>query len=313
MGVARDFIFFLSTKPAITNFIARKGMSLGFAQRFIPGETLDEVLAVAAQLNAQHRLVSLNHLGEHVSSEREANAAAENYKLMLEAINTHHLRGDISVKLTQLGLAFDRDLCRQLLEAIVERAAAFNNVVEVDMEESAYTEDTVNIVASLAQRWSNVGVALQAYLYRTKRDLERLKSMGLKIRLVKGAYREPRSVAYQRKADVDENYRRLLDRLLQPPCRAAIATHDEKMLAEAQRLIGERRLAPEAYEFQMVYGIRRDLQNRLVEDGYALRIYLPFGRDWCPYFMRRLAERPANTWFVIKSLIRERAASPDGR
>jgi len=304
----RDFIFWLSTKKPVTNAIGRRGMRYSFARRFIPGETLEEALAASAELGRAGRRVSLNHLGENVRTVEEAERARQSYIHMVRELDAKGLDANISIKLTQLGLDLDRDLCRKLAADIAAVADSLGRTIEIDMEGTAYTDATLDIFEAVGRRFTNVGLALQAYLYRSEKDLERLAPLHPKIRLVKGAYREPPALAYQKKSDVDANYRRLLDRLLAPTASGffpAIATHDPAMLDYAREQLGRHGWTPERYEFQMIYGVRRDLQQQLREQGHPLRIYVPFGTEWCPYFMRRLAERPANCWFVLRSLAAE--------
>lgn len=307
--LVRNFIFWLSSKPRITDALARRGMRYGFAKRFVAGETLADALMVSQELCRQGRRVSLNHLGENVSREAAARKVCEGYIDMLEQMNTQRFAGNISIKLTQLGLTFSKDLCGALAAAIAKRAAELGRTIEMDMEASAYTDATVDIFERVQSQYGNSGLAVQAYLYRTEKDLERLAALKPKIRLVKGAYRESKSLAMQRKADVDANYKRLTVLLLEGAAQGsffpAIASHDPAMVAHAQAEAAHRRLSREQYEFQMIYGIRRDLQQQVHAAGNLLQVYVPFGSDWCPYFMRRLSERPANCWFVLRSLIAE--------
>jgi proline dehydrogenase len=289
-------------------------MKHGFARRFIAGETLEECLTASRELNQRGSLVSLNHLGESVTSVEEARRVKDGYLEMTRALAEQNLNGNISIKLTQLGLDTGTDgkeLCLSLTEEIVAAAAQIERDIEMDMEGSAYTDVTIDIFESLRRKYANVAMAIQAYLYRTENDLERLAPLRPKIRLVKGAYREPAAIAFQKKSDVDRNYRALLDKLLDGRFFPAIATHDIAMLEYARQRIRERNLAPDRYEFQMIFGIRRDLQQQIRSEGHALRVYVPFGTEWCPYFMRRLSERPANCWFVLRNLVAESAL--DGR
>ncbi len=303
----RNFIFWLSTKKKVTDSIGRRGMRYGFAQRFIAGETLGEALDASRELNAAGRLISLNHLGENVSTEKEARLVRDGYIEMLRELAARNIEGNISIKLTQLGLDMDRELCAQLTAEITAAARAVSRDIEIDMEGSAYTDVTIDIFEATRRQFDNAGMAIQAYLYRTEKDLERLKPLEPKIRLVKGAYRESARIAHQKKSEVDANYCRLLDRLLGGGYFPAVATHDPAMLDHARALIRTRSIKPSQYEFQMIYGIRRDLQAQIHDQGHALRIYVPYGTEWCPYFMRRLSERPANCWFVLRSLIAERS------
>lgn len=302
----RDFIFWLSKKKAVTDPIARTGMRLGFARRFIAGETLEDGLRVAAELNQKDLHVSMNQLGENVSSREEAETACASYEQSLRLLHERQLNGNISIKLTQLGLKSAPALCQELVERLVRHAAQFDNFVEVDMEDSATTQPTIDLFAAVRRKHENIGLAVQASLYRSAHDLERLRPLRPKIRLVKGAYREPASLSFPRKAQVDANYRKLLVELFENGFFPAVATHDEALIAFTQQLVTRKGFDPTRFEFQMILGVRRDLQLALAAQRYRVRIYIPFGREWLPYFMRRLAERPANLTFVLKSLLRER-------
>ena len=309
----RNFIFWLSTKRRVTNSIARHGMKYGFARRFVAGETLEEAVTASEELCAQGRRVSLNHLGENVSTETAAREVCAGYIGMLEEMHAKNLKGNISIKLTQLGLDIGKDFCRSLAREIAARASALGLTIEMDMEGSVYTDATLDIYENVQRDCGNVGLAIQAYLHRSEKDLLRLAPLKPKIRLVKGAYREPKNIAVQSKKDVDASYKHLTTLLLegaaQAACFPAIASHDPFMVAHAQAEAARLKLPPDRYEFQMIYGIRRDLQNEVFDAGHGLQVYVPFGTDWCPYFMRRLSERPANCWFVLRSLIAESGAS----
>jgi len=308
--LARDFILWLSTKPSVTNTIARRGMKNGFARRFIAGETLDEVLAACAALCAQGRTVSLNHLGENVSTEAAANKVFDTYVHLLEQLHGRNLPGNISIKLTQLGLVVGRGFCENLTRKIASRARELHRTIEIDMEGSASTEVTLEIFEALQRASGNVALAIQAYLYRSENDLKRLEPLQPKIRLVKGAYREPKNVAFQEKSAVDVNFKRLTTQLMEGAARGtffpAIGSHDPAMAAHAQAEAARLQVPKDKYEFQMLYGIRRDLQDQVFRQGNHVQVYVSFGTDWCPWFMRRLAERPANCWFVLRSLLAER-------
>jgi proline dehydrogenase len=312
--VLRDFIFWLSSKKGITEAIARRGMRLGFARRFVAGETLDEAIGAGTELGGAGRRVILNHLGENVATAEEARRACDTYLEILRRIDEAGLDGNISIKLTQIGLDLDRALCVSLTAEIAAAAAAVSRTIEIDMEGSSYTERTLGVFEATQLRHGDVGIAIQAYLRRSEQDIERLAPLGPKVRLVKGAYREPASVAFQSKPEVDANYRRLLDRMLRPHSGGrifpAIATHDPALITYAREKVGECHLAADQYEFQMLFGIRRDLQEQICAAGYPLRVYIPFGTAWCPYFLRRLAERPANVWFLVRSLFAERSKRP---
>jgi proline dehydrogenase len=305
----RNFIFWLSTKRSVTDPIARRGMRYGFAKRFVAGESLAEALTASQALCDEGRHVSLNHLGENVASETAARAVCASYIQMVEELHAKKLTGNISIKLTQLGLDIDKELCRSMAREIAARAAALNRTIEMDMEGSVYTDATLDIFESVQRELGNCGLAVQAYLYRTEKDLLRLAPIKPKIRLVKGAYREAKKIAFQSKAEVDANYQKLTTLLLEGAAQGyffpAIASHDWNMVAHGQAEAARLKLAKDRYEFQMIYGIRRDLQAQVRAAGNILQVYVPFGTDWCPYFMRRLSERPANCWFVLRSLFAE--------
>ena len=276
-----------------------------FARRFIAGETVEEAIAAARAIEARGLLQTLDYLGESVGSLAEAEAATKDYLRVADAITQAGVIRNLSLKLTQLGLDVDRASAVDNLRKILERAEGF--FVRIDMESSAYTDVTLNIFELRWQQgYRNIGVVLQADLYRTVADEERISALGARVRLVKGAYREPKAVAYQKKADVDAQFAALTRRLLERGHYPAIATHDINMINVAREHAAALGLAKDAFEFQMLYGIRRDLQQMLLDDGYRVRVYVPFGRQWFPYFMRRLGERPANLMFVLRGLAADR-------
>jgi len=307
--LARNLIFWLSTKKIVTDAIAQRGMKYGFARRFVAGEALEEAIAASVELGRAGRRVSLNQLGENVATIEEARHSRDSYVAALRALDRAGLDGNISIKLTQLGLDVDPGACLSLALEIAAEAAALGRTIEIDMEGSAYTDRTIEIFEASQRQHRNVGLAIQAYLRRTERDIERLAPLAPKVRLVKGAYREPAALAFQTKREVDANYRKLLDRLLRPDAGAsfftALGTHDPALVDYAGRKIADRGVPSSRYEFQMLLGIRRDLQEQVHAAGHPLRVYVPYGTAWCPYFMRRLAERPANVWFLIRSLFAE--------
>jgi len=274
------------------------------SSRFVAGETLPDALAVARRFNAEGIAVTLDHLGENVTSCEEAAASRDEYSRALDQIQAERLNATVSVKLTQFGMDLDEAVCRDNVEQLVRVAAQHENFVRVDMESSAYTGRTLALVTDLHARYGSVGAVIQAYLHRSEKDVEMLTKKGIRIRLCKGAYLEAAEVAYQRKADVDRNFVHLMKMLLQSGVDPAIATHDEAMIAETERFATANKIPPSAFEFQMLYGIRRDIQKRLVSAGYRLRLYVPYGKAWYPYFMRRLAERPANLLFLVRNLLR---------
>jgi len=301
----RAFFLYLSRVPRMQDRIVRFAPTRRAARRFIAGESLAEALTAVADLNRMGGKASLNFLGENVHTPDEARAAQSEYFRQVEEIHRRGLDSNISVKLTQLGLDLSTDLCFELTRAIVERAQGTGRDVEIDMEGSDYTDRTLEIVHRLRDEFEGVGVAIQAYLYRSEKDLRSLIARGIKVRLVKGAYREPSDRAFPRKRQVDENYRRLMGILLAEAPRFAIATHDIRMIRHAVEYVRTHGIAPpRAFEFQMIYGIRRDLQQKLLQEGWPLRVYVPYGTHWYPYFMRRLAERPANVGFILRHLFR---------
>jgi proline dehydrogenase len=275
------------------------------AARFVAGSTLEEALAVSRKLNAEGIAVTLDHLGESVTSLDEAAHARDVYLETLNAIAASGIQGNVSLKLTQFGLDFSYEQCLANVEQLVRRATTLGNFVRVDMESSEYTDRTLGLVTDLRGRGGAVGVVVQAYLYRAKEDVARLCAQGVRVRLCKGAYLEPPAVAFPRKPDVDANYIALMKLLLEKGGYPAIATHDEKMIDATRSFAEERGIPRDAFEFQMLYGIRRDLQRRLVAEGYRLRLYVPFGQAWYPYYMRRLAERPANVLFILRNMFRQ--------
>lgn len=275
------------------------------SSRFVAGETLADALAVSRRVNREGISITLDHLGENITSLAEAAASRDVYCDTLAAIHDSKIEGNVSLKLTQFGIDISEQACRDNVERLVRQAAESGSFVRVDMESSAYTERTLNLVTDVHARWGSVGAVIQAYLRRSERDVEMLCRKGVRVRLCKGAYLEPATVAFQHKSEVDRNFVLLMKTLLTKGAYPAIATHDPKILQQAQAFIHERRIAPDRFEFQMLYGIRRDLQKKLVAEGYRLRLYIPFGKAWYPYFMRRLAERPANVLFLARNILRE--------
>jgi proline dehydrogenase len=275
------------------------------AIRFVAGDTLDQALGVARRAGSEGIAITLDHLGESVASLEEAAAARDVYLSALSALNDAGIEGNVSLKLTQFGLDFSYDQCRANVEQLVRRADSLNGFVRVDMESSAYTQRTIDLVADLHVRYRAVGVVIQACLYRSRDDIEELCARAIRVRLCKGAYLEPASVAFPRKSDVDRNFVDLMKLLLSRGAYPAIATHDENIIRQTEAYAAERGIPRDAFEFQMLYGIRRDLQRRLASEGYRLRLYVPFGMAWYPYYMRRLAERPANVLFIARNLFRQ--------
>ncbi len=272
--------------------------------RFVAGSTIEREVAVCQKLNAGGYLATLDHLGESVTSLEEAERSRDAYLAALDQIAKLNLQATVSVKLTQLGLDFSEAACLANVECLVTRAKSMGCMVEVDMESSVYVDRTLALVSELHARHGSVRAVMQAYLYRTESDIQNLCRQSIPIRLCKGAYRESSDVAFPRKKDVDANYVRRMLELFDRGTYPAIATHDENILNRAIVYIQERNIAPDRFEFQMLYGVRRDLQRRLVAAGYRLRLYVPYGDAWYPYFMRRLAERPANVLFLARNLLK---------
>jgi proline dehydrogenase len=275
------------------------------AERFVAGTTIEDAIGACERVNEQGMAVSLDSLGEGVTLEAEARAAAEVYHRLLDAIAGRSLKANVSLKLSQAGIDISPALAEQIVGGVVEHAARMGGFVRLDMEGSAYTGATIAITERLHARFpGSVGTVLQAYLYRTEKDTERLLKQGIRIRLCKGAYREGPEVAFPRKADVDANYCKLMKRMVMSGVFCGIATHDEAIVKELERFVSDNGVDKTAFEFQMLYGVRRGLQRRLAAEGYGVRVYVPFGTAWYPYFMRRLAKRPANVVFVARNLLR---------
>jgi proline dehydrogenase len=299
----RTVLLKLSQSETLERMITRNGLSRRMSRRFVAGEMLEEAVFVARACNQAGMSASLDHLGENVATEEAAHQAAEAYLEGFDRIAQEKLDANVSLKLTQLGLDFDPELCRRLLEAIIARAESYRNFVRVDMEGSPYTQRTVHLVKQMRARSASVGTVIQAYLYRSEQDVRDLLALGCRIRLCKGAYKEAPDIAFPKKADVDANYVKLMKLLLPSGVYHGIATHDPQMIDATQEFAAKNGISREQFEFQMLYGIRTDLQQQLVREGYRMRVYIPYGEDWFPYFMRRLAERPANVVFFIRNLL----------
>jgi proline dehydrogenase len=273
--------------------------------RFVAGMSLEEAIAAAEKMNREGIAVTLDALGESVTNEAQARASAEVYHQALDAIATRGLNANVSVKLSQMGMDFDPALAEKIVGEMVEHASRVNSFVRIDMEGSPYTEATIAMTEHLHARCPGcVGTVLQAYLFRTAVDAERLLGQGIRIRLCKGAYKEPPEIAFPQKSDVDANYVKLAERMMTSGVFCGIATHDEAIVEKLLAFVRERSVPKSAFEFQMLYGIRRDLQRKLVKHGFGVRVYVPFGPEWYPYFMRRLAERPANVIFLLKNFFK---------
>jgi proline dehydrogenase len=303
----RQTLLYLSNQQKIFRFVRNNRFAKRFAQRFVAGETVDDALRAVEPLNKKGITASLDLLGESVHTEREAQTAAREILTMLDRISERRLDSNVSLKLTQMGLDLSEELCVALMHDVVSRARDLRTFVRIDMEGSVYTERTLRLFEDRLHPsyGDHVGIVLQSYLYRTLADVERAIAIKARVRLCKGAYKEPATVAYPEKADVDANYVRCMHKLLSEGNYPAIATHDERIINEAKRYARANEVGPERFEFQMLYGVRRDLQERLVRDGWRMRVYVPFGTQWYPYLMRRLAERPSNLAFLTGSVVRE--------
>ena len=300
----RSILLYLSEKQTPKKILTGHALGRRMAARFIAGEELEDALKVIRRLNAEGFMVTLDLLGESVQEAVEAEAACQAYVHILDRLAVEGLNSHVSVKLTQLGLAIDEGLtCRQL-RSICECAAKHHNFVRVDMEGSAFTEATLRVFRTVNAPRDVAGIVIQSYLYRSDQDVEELLKSGARIRLVKGAYDEPREIAYPRKRDVDRSFVRLMEMMLSSGIYHAIATHDERLIAATQEYARVHDISPNHYEFQLLYGIRRHLQRDLLRQGARVRLYVPYGRQWYAYFMRRLAERPANLFFLLRNLFR---------
>ena len=305
----RAFFLFLSQSQRLKRWTARSRLAQVAARRFVAGETIEQAIEVIRALNARGIVATLDHLGENTETETQAIAAADEYLVALDHIAQSGVQSHISIKLTQLGLDLGTDFCRQNVARLVGRARDIGSFVRIDMESSAYTERTLQVLRDLRREFDNVGVVIQAYLYRSRADVQALIAEGVPVRLCKGAYKEPADVAFPKKADVDQNmldlmYLLLSDQARQNGARLAMATHDEKIIRATQAYAEAHQISRDAFEFQMLYGIRPALQQRLADEGYTVRVYVPYGTEWYPYYMRRLAERPANVWFILTNLFK---------
>jgi proline dehydrogenase len=307
--VLRAFLISLSESRSLRALAERSSLGQRISGRFVAGTQLEDALRVTQSLNSAGLSVSIDNLGENVNTAEEARHSADLYRQLLDQISARKLNANVSLKLTHMGLDIDPQLARQHVSALVSLAAAMQpgNFVRVDMEGSPYTQRTLDFVSELHSIPANrgcVGAVIQSYLRRSESDVTKLLSEGVRIRLCKGAYQELADVAFQAKEEVDANYIRLMKILLKSGIYHGLATHDENMINEAKAFAINERISPDSFEFQMLYGIRRDLQKSLIREGWRMRVYVPFGTEWYPYLMRRLAERPANAVFVAKNLLR---------
>ena len=308
MPVLRSAFIALSHNRSLRKFAEHASLGGRFSSRFVAGFDVEDALRVCSQVNQQGMHVTLDSLGESVTNADQAHRAAEIYHQLLDQIAARKLDSNISVKLTQMGLTQDPGLAEQIALDLAEHAHSTNNFVRIDMEDSALTQVTLDIVRRIHARpdlQGSIGIVIQSYLYRSQADIEQLIADGIRVRLCKGAYKEPAEVAFPKKSDVDVNYVKLSNLLLQSPIYHGLATHDEKMIEAAKSFAAQRGIDRSHFEFQMLFGVRRDLQRKLVAEGYNVRVYIPFGREWYPYTMRRLAERPANVLFLAKNMLRK--------
>ncbi len=300
----RSTLLKLSDSPGFANWVTSNATTRRMAMRFVAGETLNDAVEAARTVNKLGMSATLDFLGENVSTTSDAQRARDAYLNIFDRIALEKLNANVSCKLTQLGLDLSVEFCEGMVLSVAERALAYESFLRIDMESSVYTQRTVELVKRVRAQSPAVGAVIQAYLYRSEPDVQDLLSYGCRVRLCKGAYKEPAEVAYPSKADVDANYVKLMRMLLTSGFYHGIATHDPRMIAETIRWAAEKKVAKDEFEFQMLYGVRTDLQRQLVKDGFNLRIYIPYGRDWFPYFMRRLAERPANLSFFVRNFLR---------
>ena len=300
----RALLLYLSERKTPQRLLTQLPAVRKLHERFVAGESIPDALAAVRRLMNGGFDFTLDHLGESVHDPATAEAATNAYLEIIDRLESEGLRPNISIKLTSLGLAFDEALARRNLAALADRARRHQGFVRIDMEGSAYTESTLRVFRELDAPRDSLGVVIQAYLYRSEKDVQDLIAMGAWVRLTKGAYQEPASIAFPRKSQVDANYVKLMTMLLASNGYHAIATHDPRMIAATQEYAREKAIGPDRFEFQMLYGVRRRLQRELLQQGYRVRIYVPYGRQWYPYFMRRLAERPANVVFLLKNLAR---------
>jgi proline dehydrogenase len=301
----RELFIGLSTSRALRAFAERSPIGQKMSRRFVAGTTVEDLLAAAEAVNAKRMAVSVDNLGENVTNAAEAEASAQLYHQLLDLITQRKLQANVSLKLTHMGLDVDAQLCEKLVCGVVDHAKRIGNFVRVDMEGSPYTQRTLDFVHQMHERYpGTVGAVLQSYMRRAEADAENLIARGIRIRLCKGAYKEPPEIAFQRKSEVDANYLKLAKILLKSGVYHGIATHDERIIQQTMLFAEKEKIARDSFEFQMLYGIRRDLQERIVREGWRMRVYIPFGTEWYPYLMRRLAERPANALFIAKNIFR---------
>ena len=302
--VMKSTLLFLSRQEKLKNFVLGFEFAQRVSRRFVSGETQEQAISAVKDLNQKGFLATLDRLGENVTNQEEAIRAADDYLLLLDKINQNGIDSNVSCKLTQMGLDLDFEFCLNNVKRIVERAKEYDNFVRIDMEDSPRTDKTLQVCFALHGEYQNVGAVIQSYLYRSEEDVRKLLEQKIRIRLCKGAYKEPKTVAFQKKKEVDGNFIKLMKMLLKSGVYHGIATHDDEMIQATIDFAKKENITKESYEFQFLYGIRRELQEELVKQGYNVRIYVPYGDQWYPYFMRRMAERPANLFFVAKNFFR---------
>ncbi len=300
----RSTLLYLARHKALRRWMETSPWSNRLTSRFVAGPVLDDAVEVCERLGREGLYITLDHLGESVTSLEEAEASRNAYLDAMARIAGRSFESSVSVKLTQFGLDLLDSACRSNIERLVSEAARLGKRVEIDMESSEYVDRTLRIAWAMHEQYRNVRAVIQAYLYRSEKDIEEMCAIGLPVRLCKGAYKEPATVAFRKKSDVDANYVHLMKILLERGSDPGLATHDEAIIEEARRFVREHAIPPDRYEFQMLYGIRRDVAHRLVKEGEHVRLYVPYGAAWYPYFMRRLAERPANLLFLMRNLLR---------
>lgn len=303
--IGRAIVLGVAQNRVVSGFIKKHGMKLG-AKRFIAGENIEQAAKAVKVLNNEGLVATIDHVGESVFTKEDAITAAEEAIHIFDVIEKYQLNSNVSVKLTQLGLNINHDFCYQNMDRIAAAAKEHNNFVRIDIEDSPVVDITIDIFKRLVAKYGkeHVGLVLQSYLYRTENDVKELGKLGVNFRIVKGAYKEPKEVAFPQKKDVDDNYNKLVALHLKNGNYTAIASHDERIIEETKRFVKENKIPNDQFEFQMLYGIRNGLQRQLVKEGYKVRVYTPYGEDWYAYFSRRIAERPANALFILKSLFK---------
>lgn len=297
----RAILLWFSRQKWLKNLFMKFFISRAVVKRFVCGEELEDAIQAVKNLNEKGLIATIDHLGEEVTNWDEAQKAAQFYHEILEAIYKSKVNSNASLKLTQMGLKVDFEKCHDSVEKIVQKSKSFGNFIRIDMEGSDVTGITLDLFYSLRKKYDNVGIVVQTYLYRTEKDVEDILNLKGRIRLCKGAYKEPTSVAFPKKKEVDDNFIKLTKVLLKSGVYHGIATHDEKLVDFTKKFTQEENISKESFEFQFLYGIRSDLQESLAKEGYNVRVYVPYGTEWYPYFMRRLAERPANLFFLLKN------------